>query len=620
MTHHADEFDHFYKAARDRLLVEAYALTGDLGVARASVRDAFTEAWHHWNVVHREEDRVAWLRPRVWRRARTRHTVRPWHKEKNLPDSVAATLAALDHLSMNQRKALVLTHLSPVPEAEMAREIGVPRDAVARLVEDATAALTAARGTRPDTIGHHLLELRSVVTGRWPRSTILRRAGTARRRTRTVAGVLGAVALVIASGTVVAQGETADRPAALEDQGFQRRPTKVDASARTPRLVKADLVRADQLARVDPRLVWSEGETHDNTTGEGLVLPCQSTSFADPDNLGTWVRTFTGTPDPTRTGKKGSPATAVAMTELSRNEEAARTAYATAVGWFAACSTERTQLLKVEKVSGVGDEATVVTLRDWRSSTRTLQIGTARTGQVITTTVSDVAGSARNTRPTAELLGAAVNGLCGSPGTGTCASPPTTRVVTAPRAGEVPGMLSAFDLPPIVEARGTWVGTPPEEATKNLAATRCDNTAFTGNGITNNLTRTFLFPDEKGTKAFGLTQTVGTYKNTEAARKLVKQVRARIDKCAKEPTTTVRRLAEKPTKDGSMTAWTVKVPLPGDRSLEVQMAIIRSGTSVSQVGFVPTSKLRMSADDFTALAGRAQERLPRLELESRTKN
>ena len=617
MTHHADEFDHLYKAARDRLLVEAYALTGDLGVARASVRDAFTVAWHHWNVVQREDDRVAWLRPRVWRRARNRHTARPWHKEKNLPESVAATLAALDHLSGNQRKALVLTHLSPVPEAEMAREIGVPRDSTARLVEDATSAFTAARGTGPDEVAGHLVELRTVVTGRWPRSTILRRAGTARRRTRTVTGVLGTVALVIASGTLVAQGDTGD--AALENQGFSRRPVKVGTAAAVPELDRVDLLSPGQLGRVDRTLSWSEGETHDNTEGDGLVLPCQRASFADADGLGAWVRTFTGAPDPKARKGTRTQATAVEMTELSRNEESARSAYATALDWFTSCSTERTQLLKVEEVRGVGDEASVVTLRDWREATRTVRIATARTGQVVTTTVSDVAGDQRDTRPAAELLGAAVNALCGSPGSGTCAAPPSTRSVGAPQAGEVPGMLSEFDLPPIKGARGPWVGTEPSKATKNFAATRCDNTSFSGGGITHNLTRTFLFPQEKGTRAFGLTQTVGMTKDATAARRMVKQVRSRIAKCADEPGTTIRRLAEKPTKDGSLTAWTVKVPVSDSRSLEVQMAIIRSGTTVSQVGFVPTSKLRMGRDDFTALAGRAQERLPRLSLEEQKK-
>ena len=43
-----DAFDDFYAGSRDRLLLETYALTGDVPAARAAVRDAFAVAWQHW--------------------------------------------------------------------------------------------------------------------------------------------------------------------------------------------------------------------------------------------------------------------------------------------------------------------------------------------------------------------------------------------------------------------------------------------------------------------------------------------------------------------------------------------------------------------------------------------
>src|SRR5690606_30448628 len=165
------------------------------------------------------------------------------------------------------------------------------------------------------------------------------------------------------------------------------------------------------------------------------VLPCQKTSFADPDGLGAYVRTFEGTP---RNGKdRKVSATAVEMVELSRSEEEAQDAYDTALGWFTACNAARTQLLRVSKVPSVGDEAALVTLRTWNGATRTIQVGVARTGQVITTTVSGVPGLKRGTAPMATMLGAAVNGLCGTPGAGTCASATTPTPVAAPVAGQV---------------------------------------------------------------------------------------------------------------------------------------------------------------------------------------
>ena len=69
-----DEFDAFYKDARERLLMQTYALTGDLPAARSAVRDAFVAAWHHWRKVSRRPDPESWVRPQAWAHAQRRHT------------------------------------------------------------------------------------------------------------------------------------------------------------------------------------------------------------------------------------------------------------------------------------------------------------------------------------------------------------------------------------------------------------------------------------------------------------------------------------------------------------------------------------------------------------------
>lgn len=609
-----DEFDALYKDVRDRLLVEAYALTGDLGVSRTAVRDAFAVAWHHWNKVQRVPDPVTWLRPHVWRRARNRHSARPWHRERHLPDSVHATLEALNTLTLNQRKALVLTHLSPVAPAEAAREIGVTGTVAQSLISSATTDFAQARRCDVDEVGRLLEELRTVATGRWPRSTIVRRAGTTRRRTHAVAGVLATLALVVASGTLVSQGT--DDEATLSDQGFNRRPVKVETPPPVPTLSTDTLLEADQVSRVDRRLRWRSVDTHDNTTGNGLVLPCQRASFADPDGLGAYVRTFEGTPPPRRTQLEA--ASAVQMVELSRTPAEAAKAYRTALGWVTECSEPRVQLLGVHALPRVGNKAEVVTLRTWKGSVRTVQVAVARTGQLVTTTVTDVSGLQPAPKQASSVLGASVNALCGGDGADACASPPRPRPRAVPVAGVVPGMLSEFDLPPM-DSQEPWAGTSPKKADDNRAATRCDNTSFQGKNISDDLTRTFLFPRAaKRNPTFGVTQTVGMTRKAGQARAFVEQVRSKIARCAEDdPGTEVTRLMERSTTKGEMTAWLLDTDLPNDRSLQFFMAIQRHGNAVSQVGFVPTGGLQMSRQDFTALAERAQERLPRLRLEKR---
>lgn len=614
MEHPEEEFDALYKDVRDRLLVEAYALTGDLTVSRTAVRDAFAVAWHHWNTVQRVDDPVAWLRPHVWRRARNRHTARPWHRERHLPEGVAATLEALDELPLNERKALVLTHLSPVPPAQMAREIGVTSSVAQALVTSGTDGFARARGCEVDAVGSHLAELRIVEGGRWPRSSIVRRTGTARRRAYALGGVMAAVALVVASGTFVAGG--GDDDATLSEQGFDRRPVKVDPSPDLPQLSTDTLLEPGQLTRVDRRLSWTAGETHDNTSGNGLVLPCQRASFADPDGLGAYVRTFQGTPRKKKGGAR--PASAVEMVELSRTADEAKAAFATATDWFAACNAPRTQLLSAYALPGVGDQAVELVLRTWQGRQRTVQVGVARTGQVTTTVVTDADGVRRQPRPTAAVLGAAVNALCGSPGAGTCSTAPKPKPRQVPAAGVVPGMLSEFDLPPMAAARETWAGTPATEAGKqNLAATRCDETSFAGKNVRNDLTRTFLFlKAQKRNPTFGLTQTAGVLGNANQARKFVEGVRNRVARCADEDLgTDVTRIVDRRRGKNELTAWRLVTELPGDRTLDFYMAIMRHGDTVSQVGFVPTGKLQMSTGDFISVAERALVRLPRLKLE-----
>ena len=71
-----------------RLLLQTYALTGDLGASRAAVRDAFVVAWHHWRKVSRLDDPENAVRPNAWRHAQRRHTARLWHREKGLDPEV----------------------------------------------------------------------------------------------------------------------------------------------------------------------------------------------------------------------------------------------------------------------------------------------------------------------------------------------------------------------------------------------------------------------------------------------------------------------------------------------------------------------------------------------------
>ncbi|EON23002.1 hypothetical protein CF8_3095 [Nocardioides sp. CF8] len=613
-----EAFDAFYAGSRDRLLLETYALTGDLPAARTAVRDAFAVAWHHWAKVGRLEEPEAWVRPHAHSRALRRHAARPWHRDKGVDANVRATLDALGKLSGHERKALVLTVLSPLPLADIAREVGLPRAETERALQSATTRFALARSVPSTDVRLRLDALRApLIDTRWPRGPIIRRTGTTRRRTHTLIGSATVGLALLVSGTVVSSGGA--EPSSLDQENALPGITVREASAEAaPALDDGTLLAAAQTERYGRGLTWREAETSDNLAGSGLVMPCQQTRFADPAGAGALVRSFSGTAQVTKPARKKSAkkrkvteerATAIEFVELSADQAQARAAFETTRGWYADCLDARTQLLSTESVQRVGDEATVLMLRTWNKNPSRIAVGLARTGQLTVTTMVRSTGAPVAARTAAAGLAAAVNATCGAPGAGACAGPPRLRASEPFPIGQPSGLLAAVDLPPVSGAVGPWVGTDPVRARNNYAATRCDNTTFRGKGLKQALTRTFLFPATKKDTTFGLTQTVATTR-TDRARDFVGEVRSRIRRCGQANLgTSVNTLVDRSGKDVEMTVWDLDVEISDNRTIQFWMAIMRDGNAVSQVGFTPAGDMTIARDDFTAIAERALERL-----------
>ena len=467
------DFDEFYADARERLLHQCYALTGDLPASQAAVRDAFVSAWHHWRKVARTGDPERWARPVAWAHAHRRSGARVFHRDRSDDADLSATLEALGKLSFVQRRVLVLSTLTRSSLEELAREAGLTRDAAERELQSATATFTLHRGAEPGMVRFHLDRLRRRLEDvSWPRVTIVRRQGTTRRRGYTVAGVAAVVALVIGSGAAVGYDGHAHPTLAQEREALVPTPVQIsEAPAPPPELDDTDLLAATQLERLAPKVRWRVAETTQNLEGDGLVLPCQQARFADAKATGALVRTYAP-------ARKRSPYSAYQLTELSKSTQAAKRTFATSVGWYAGCPADRVQLVSTRSVHGVGDQAALLVLRGWARPTSTMVVGVARTGQVTTTVLSEEPGNGALSPPAlasrGSLLAAAVNGLCGSPGTGTCAGPPQLRPRPPYPVGLVPGMLSSVDMPPVTGVDSSWVGTDPKKALVNTAATQCD--------------------------------------------------------------------------------------------------------------------------------------------------
>lgn len=605
----SDEFDQFYKDVRTRLLLLTYCLTGDLPSSRAAVRDAFVVAWHHWRKVSRVEDPEAWVREHACRHAVRRHTAKLWHREKSLDPEIKATLDALGRLTMIQRRVLLVTELTTSSLSAMAREVGLPRTEAERELQTATATFSLHREVPTTAVRGVLEAVREHVEGnRWPRPTIIRRAGNTRRRTHTVIGVAATAAALVVAGTLVTDADGM-RPT-LAGERIEAGGPSASPTPKTVQLPEDSLLSAETVDEAAPG-GWTVTRTDDNTAGDGLVVACQQTRYAaprnDPDSA--LVRVFDPQRATTTKAQRTTP-TVVQTAEALRSERAATRGYHTAVGWFAGCRDDQAQLLATYDLPGVGDEAQLFELRSWAKPGSTIIAAVARTGSYTTTTVSTrQERGAPGPGAMARLLAHGVDQLCTLPEGGTCSTDAKPRATAPLPVAAAPGMLAEIDLPPAAGVGKPWVGTEPRRALDNAAATHCDATDFSAAPMSNNLTRTFLVPEAKLPAEFGLTETVGTLP-PKRAKAFVVGVRTKLSRCSdKQMGTEVTRLRDVRKGDTELTVWRVTTEVTDDKTLSFLMGVVRDGTAVAQVGFVPVKDVTIATDAFVALTTRALQRL-----------
>ncbi len=593
----AEEFDEFYVSTRRGLVLQTFALTGDLGASRLAVRDAYVAARHHWDKIGHLEDPESWVRPRAWTAAQRRHTVRPWHRERHISPEQAATLDALHDLPDAQRRALVLTHLTDLAAPAAARELGVPLTTLEQDREAATVAVAAALDHPPGDLPALLDGLGSAAdTVKLPRPAVVRRQGLRRRRNHAVIGSVAATVIVVAAGAFVA----VDTPDAT--------------SANSADLVRPQmLLTKAQIGGLSAK-PWlpvrrSDGKPDDNTMGSGINTPCQEARFADEAGLMTWVRKYV------TSGK--SPTRLVQTVEVSNSPGAASRAYETILGWYAGCTAVRTRILDAFRVDGVGDTAQIVRLRITGSPNRSFSVGIARSGALTTSTVLETpTPTSADVRGVAETLATSVRNLCSSPVAGRCVSTVKPVPAALPLSGEEPGTLASPDLPAIPNVTFTWLGTDPQDARVNLAATTCDKANFVGAGAGQALMRSYLFPEAKLPKQFGITETVGKFSSPKVAAAFADRIIARMRACpdVELGSTVSQGFVLRGKLNGTTVAlWRLQNEVAQGRpAANYWTGVTRVGSYVAQVTFTPTREFDVNRDTFKALMVRARDRLHEL--------
>ena len=604
-----ESFDSFYQSTRRNLLLQTFALTGDLTAAQSAVKDAYVAAWHLWRKVGPLEDREGWVRARAWQLAQRRHAGRIWHRNKGIGEDDRYVLDALAKIPAVQRRVVLLHVLAEVPLDAAARELGLTQGMASRHLDAGAAALAAALAVPPEAVRVRLLQLSGAASSvTLPRAPLVRRQGQKRRQGHTIAAAMVAVAIAIGAGAVAYEPGGRQRTADGDLRMLRPQPV-TERVTNVPALPTADnMLDEDQIRRLGSSQEWEVKRTHANTAGDGINTICQQQRYADPDGLAAIVREFEA--------KGKADRSAVQTVEISETVRQAKRGYRTTVGWYAGCRVARLQLLDAYKVDNIGAEAGVLMMRVWERPVTTYSVAVARVGEVVTTTVGKSVGV--DPPPAKEItqsLADSVSMLCGRTGSKNCSKRPTYEVVPPPPSGEEPAMIAVADLPPVGRIEKPWVGIDATSGTPNTAATTCDRANFGKAGALETKSRTFLIPQAKLPARFGLTETYGRFRNEQAAKKFLSGVRRSVADCEDRDLATDVTASRTYQRGGAdRSVYDLRTEISEKESVRFRVGFVRIGRTVAQLTFVSAPRFDITRDRFEALVVRAGDRLRELDL------
>jgi len=148
-------FSELYRVSYRRLVLTAYAMTGDLGVAEEITQEAFTVAYGRRVRVLRLDNQEAWLRTVVVNLARRRHrrsamADRLLRRQSTEPSPTVPPMGehvdlhvAIRRLDEDLRAVVVLYYLADLPVDEVSAVLDVPSGTVKSRLARARNALAA---------------------------------------------------------------------------------------------------------------------------------------------------------------------------------------------------------------------------------------------------------------------------------------------------------------------------------------------------------------------------------------------------------------------------------------------------------------------------------------------
>lgn len=133
--------DELYDASYRRLVVQLYAICGDLADAEDAVQEGFVAALRKHRTLATVQNPEAWVRTAAinhlrsrWRHAAVVRKYQPRVRGPQQPIQVGpghvAIVTALAQVDASQREVVVLHYLADLGTAEIAAELGIPEGTV----------------------------------------------------------------------------------------------------------------------------------------------------------------------------------------------------------------------------------------------------------------------------------------------------------------------------------------------------------------------------------------------------------------------------------------------------------------------------------------------------------
>ena len=295
----------------------------------------------------------------------------------------------------------MLNALSALSLTDIGRMVGLPRSDAERELQTATSQFALHRDVPTTEVPRLLQDLAEPLEAiRWPRATVIRRAGAARRRTHTVIGAALATAALVASGSLVARARGPRPPASA-----RRRPPTASPSTPPP----ADHGRGDhrrggpalpnQMARFGSGLDWARPRPP--TTSPATACSRRASASASPTPTASPRSPAPGRARSpgrcaTRQGRQAAHPQARRDDAWSRPRSSSSRCRATTTGPRRASPPPRLvrRVHRPPHPAGLhphrqarGRRAHVLRLRSWGRTPARITVGMARTGNLVVTNV-----------------------------------------------------------------------------------------------------------------------------------------------------------------------------------------------------------------------------------------